>query len=354
MNFDLSTLDRLVTDKKSSESKSTKFAPRAGVRARRKLDGDSREGGTEGAERVAAGGKGASPVLATFAGAAASSPVGGSLATPPAAAVSTAPRPQQGSAQEARPAEPRTGDGAAVPAPSTAPAGTKRPIDALLAAAHAHQHPRRGRSAVAEARSRAGAFGDSSAQPQAGPAASPLPSRQGPEPGSAGIGLADPSTTSPGVRTRRARGGLPAVAQSSPAGAAAASPAPAAAPVGVEAAPGEATPGPHQPRRGRPRKPSAGAPGLTTPAGSDQAPQSPQEAAATPVAGSPEPSPAHLALALRSHVQALAGEELTAEKARTMSLRAVVAWGNVRDRRPRTPARRGPRAAPVRAPWCRR
>ncbi|RMZ54427.1 hypothetical protein APUTEX25_002003, partial [Auxenochlorella protothecoides] len=83
--------------------------------------------------------------------------------------------------------------------------------------------------------------------------------------------------------------------------AAAALPAPAAAPVGVEAAPGEATPGPHQPRRGRPRKPSSGAPGLTTPAGSDQALQSPQIAAATPVAGSPDPSPAHLALALRSH-----------------------------------------------------
>lgn len=33
MNFDLSTLDRLVTEKKSSESKSTKFVPRAGVRA---------------------------------------------------------------------------------------------------------------------------------------------------------------------------------------------------------------------------------------------------------------------------------------------------------------------------------
>ncbi|KFM27762.1 Transcription factor TFIIIB component B'' [Auxenochlorella protothecoides] len=62
---------------------------------------------------------------------------------------------------------------------------------------------------------------------------------------------------------------------------------------------------------------------------SDQALQSPQIAAATPVAGSPDPSPAHLALALRSHVQALAGEELTAEKARTMSLRAVVAWGNI-------------------------
>lgn len=39
MNFDLSTLDRLVTDKKSSESKSTKFAPRAGVRAVRRAPG---------------------------------------------------------------------------------------------------------------------------------------------------------------------------------------------------------------------------------------------------------------------------------------------------------------------------
>ncbi|KAK2077409.1 hypothetical protein QBZ16_004254 [Prototheca wickerhamii] len=236
MNFDLSALDSLDAKLKGAESKNARFAPRLGARGRPKKPAEE--------------------------------------------AVNDRPRQPPGDAAEPGPL---SAAAARSPSKARAPAATpsKRPIDALIAAANEHGEARKavagGELAAARDEAR------SAASP-----ATPLPKRG-----------------------RPAKSGASAGAM--------ATPGPAAT---------DATPPTR--RRGRPRKVSPDAPSSTP------SPRSAEPASET--LQSPAPSAATeeekgLALAIRRGVETMAAKSLTAEEAGRMSLRALVAWGNLRDRR---------------------